>query len=211
MTTTETRTEPVTGLSGKRPVLRLNRVVLGLLAVSVGVLWLIDEMGVDVRWRVVPPAALFVVGIALLVTIVVGEGRTTLIWLGVGLLVLSVALGVGAQRYAAPAGDISLAPAAGEWPFDSRHSFGNVRVDLTEHPLPEQGRLDLHLGAGNVTLLLPNDAPVRVDVTVTAGSISVDGAKEADGLDLTWSNEKNSADVVVTIDVGAGQVEVRDE
>ena len=163
------------------------------------------------RWRVVPPAALFVVGIALLVTIVVGEGRTTLIWLGVGLLVLSVALGVGAQRYAAPAGDISLAPAAEEWPLDSRHSFGNVRVDLTEHPLPEQGRLDLHLGAGNVTLLLPNDAPVRVDVTVTAGSISVDGAKEADGLDLTWSNEKNSADVVVTIDVGAGQVEVRDE
>ena len=124
------------------------------------------------RWRVVPPAALFVVGIALLVTIVVGEGRTTLIWLGVGLLVLSVALGVGAQRYAAPAGDISLAPAAGEWPLDSRHSFGNVRVDLTEHPLPEQGRLDLHLGAGNVTLLMPNDAPVRVDVTVTAGSIS---------------------------------------
>ena len=210
MTTTQTRTEPVTGLSGKRPVLRMNRVVIGLLAVSVGVLWLIDEMGVDVRWRVVPPAALFVVGIALLVTIVVGEGRTTLIWFGVGLLVLSVALGVGAQRYAAPAGDISLAPAEGEWPLDSRHSLGNVRLDLTEHPLPEQGRLDLYLGAGNVTLLMPNDAPVRVDVAVTAGSITVDGEKAADGLDLTWSNQK-AADVVVRIDVGAGQVEVRDE
>ena len=210
MTSTETQTEPVTRPSGERPVLRMNRVVLGLLAVSVGVLWLIDEMGVDVRWRVVPPAALFVVGAALLVTIVVGEGRTTLIWLGVGLLVLSVALGVGAQRYAAPAGDISLAPAEGEWPLDSRHSLGNVRLDLTEHPLPEQGRLDLHLGAGNVTLLMPNDAPVRVDVTVTAGSITVDGEKAADGLDLTWSNQK-AADVVVRIDVGAGQVEVRDE
>lgn len=210
MTSTETQTEPVTRPRGERPVLRMNRVVLGLLAVSVGVLWLIDEMGVDVRWRVVPPAALFVVGAALLVTIVVGEGRITLIWLGVGLLVLSVALGVGAQRYAAPAGDISLAPAEGEWPLDSRHSLGNVRLDLTEHPLPEQGRLDLHLGAGNVTLLMPNDAPVRVDVTVTAGSITVDGEKAADGLDLTWSNQK-AADVVVRIDVGAGQVEVRDE
>ena len=123
---------------------------------------------------------------------------------------LSVALGVGAQRYTAPAGDISLAPAAGEWPLDSRHSFGNVQVDLTEHPLPEQGRLDLHLGAGNVTLVMPKDAPVRVDVTVTAGSITVDGAKAADGLDLTWSNQ-TAADVVVRIDVGAGQVEVRDE
>ena len=126
------------------------------------------------------------------------------------MLVVSVALGVGAQRYAAPAGDISLAPAAGEWPLDSRHSVGNVRVDLTKHPLPDQGRLDLHLGAGNVTLLMSNDAPVRVDVTVTAGSIVVDGAKAADGFDLAWSNEK-AADVVVTIDLGAGEVEVRDE
>ena len=191
-------------------MLRMNRVVFGLLAVSVGGLWLVDELGVDVPWRVVPPAALLLVGIALLVTIVVGEGRTSLIWLGVGLLVVSVALGVGAQRYAAPAGDISLAPAAEEWPVDTRLSVGNVQVDLTEHPLPDQGRLDLHLGAGNVTLVMPNDAPVSIDVTLTAGSIIVDGVKAADGFDLTWSNE-NAADVVVTMGVGAGQVEVRHE
>ena len=210
MIPTQTRTEPVAGLSAKRPVLRMNRVVLGLLALSVGVLWLVDEIGVDVPWRVVPPAALLVVGIALLVTIVVGEGRTALIWLGVGLLVVSVALGVGAHRYAAPAGDIALAPTAEEWPLESRQSVGNVRVDLTEHPLPHEGRMDLHLGAGNVTLVMPNNAQIRVDVTVTAGNIIVDARKAADGFDLTWSNEK-AADVVVTIDVGAGQVEVRDE
>ena len=58
MIPTETRTEPVAGLSGKRHVLRMNRVVLGFLAVSVGVLWLVDEIGVDVPWRVVTPAAL---------------------------------------------------------------------------------------------------------------------------------------------------------
>ena len=162
----------------------------------------------DVPWRVVPPAGLLGVGIALLVTLVVGEGRTTLIWLGVGLLVVSVALGVGAQRYAAPAGDISLAPMAGDWPVDSRLSVGNVRVDLTEHSLPNHGRMDLHLGTGNLTLVMPKDAPVRVDVTVTAGDIVVDSAQVADGLDLTWSNQ-NAADVVVTLDVGAGQVEVQ--
>ena len=210
MTTTETRTEPVAAQTGKRPMLRMNRVVFGLLAVSVGVLWLVDELGVDVPWRVVPPAALLLVGIALLVTIVVGEGRTSLIWLGVGLLVVSVALGVGAQRYAAPAGDITLAPAAGDWPLDSRLSVGNVRLDLTEHPLPDHGRVDVHLGAGNVTLVMPDNAPVRVDVTVTAGTIVVDGAKAADGIDLTWSNE-SAADVIVMVDLGAGQVEVRHE
>jgi hypothetical protein len=210
MTTTQARTESVSGLSGKRPVLRMDRVVLGLLAVSVGVLWLIDEVGVDVRWRIVPPAALLLVGIALLVTLVFGEGQTTLVWLGVGLLVISVALGVGAQRYAVPAGNVSVAPTVGDWPVDSRLSAGNVRVDLTAHPLPDHGRMDLHLGAGNVTLVLPGDAPARVEVTVTAGNIVVDGAKVADGLDLMWSNQ-NAADVVVTIDVGAGQVEVRHE
>ena len=57
---------------------------------------------------------------------------------------------------------------------------------------------------------MPDDAPVRVDVTVTAGTIVVDGAKAADGIDLTWSNE-NAADVIVMVDVGAGQVEVRHE
>jgi hypothetical protein len=209
MTTTKVPTEPLAPVSGSRPVLRMNRVVLGLLAVSVGVLWLLDEAGADVPWRIVPPAALLGVGIALLVTLVVGEGRTTLIWLGVGLLVVSVALGVGAQRYAAPVGDISLAP-AGDWPVDSRLSVGNVRVDLTEHPLPNHGRMDIHLGTGNVTLVMPKDAPVRIDLTVTAGDILVDSAKVADGLDLTWSNQ-NAAEVVVSIDVGAGQVEVRHE
>jgi hypothetical protein len=76
------RTEPVAAQTGKRPMLRMNRVVFGLLAVSVGGIWLVDELGVDVPWRVVPPAALLLVGIALLVTLVVGEGRTSLIWLG---------------------------------------------------------------------------------------------------------------------------------
>jgi hypothetical protein len=208
MTTTEIRSEPVAGPRNVRPVLRMDRLVLGLLVVSIGALWLVDEMGADVPWRVVPPAALIVVGIALLVTLAVGGGRTTLIWLGVGLLAVSVALGIGAQRYAAPAGDVSLAPAAEDWPMQSRLSVGNVKVDLTAHPLPDRGRLDVHLGAGNVTLLVPGDADVRVDVTVTAGTIVIDGSRAADGLDLTWTNG-NAADVVITVDVGAGQVEVR--
>ena len=146
MTITKVPTEPLARVSGGRPALRMNRVVLGLIAVSVGVLWLLDEVGVDFPWRIVPPAALLGVGIALLVTLVVGEGGTPLIWLGVGLLVVSVALGVGAQRYAAPAGNVSVAPMAGDWPVMSRVSAGNVRLDLTEHPLPNAGRMDVHLG-----------------------------------------------------------------
>ena len=63
-------------------------------------------------------------------------------------------------------------------------STGNVEVDLTRHPLPDQGSLEIRLGAGSVDLAVPRDASVTIDTRVTAGTIRVDGTTVDDGVDL---------------------------
>jgi hypothetical protein len=118
---------------------------------------------------------------------------------------VSVALGFGADRYAAPAGNVRIAPAVHEWPIDARRSAGNVDVDLTAHPLPAAGRLDAHLGVGNLVVRVPAGAPVHVTATVGTGNILVDGVPAADGMDLVWSDDRPSNAVVVSVDVGLGR------
>ena len=190
--------------------LRIDRIVLGLGLAGVGVAWFLQGQGVEIDWKVVPPAALLVVGATLLITSMTGTvGRTPLIWLGAGLLVVSVALGFGAARYTAPTGNLVLTPTAQDWPSDTRLSAGNVRVDLTGQPLPASGRLEVHLGAGNATIVVPEGAALHLAATVGTGTIVVDGQRVSDGFDLAWSDGEASDPVVVTVDVALGQVEVQ--
>ena len=161
------------------------------------------------------PVALLAVGLVLIVTVAAradggrDAGRSGLAWLGAVLLVMALALGVDAPRYAAPMGNVDLAPAAAEWPVAVQRSTGNVEVDLTRHPLPDQGLLEIQLGAGNVDVSVPRDGSVTIDARVTAGKIRVDGIAVEDGVDLRLSSDTPRTPVVVTIDVGAGEVAIR--
>jgi hypothetical protein len=188
---------------------RLDRIVVGLLLGAVGVGWLLDQAGVSVAWRMFPAVALILIGFALIGTLLGGRGRGALIVLGVIALIVGVAVGVGADRYSGPAGDRMVAPTAAEWPVHQQVSAGTVTVDLTRHPLPETGRLEVDVGAGRIQLVLPERGTVGVDVTVTAGNITVDGVQIRDGIDLQWSSPaQRSSPVDVVLHVGLGQVEV---
>lgn len=186
---------------------RLDRIVVGLLLGAVGVAWLLDGAGVPVTWSAFPAAALTLIGIALLGTLLGGRGRGVLIALGLLTMLVAVAVGVGAERYSGPVGDRSVAPTVSQWPVQQQVSAGTVTVDLTRHPLPEKGRLEVDVGAGRITLLLPDDRTVGIDATVTAGTITVDGVKIHDGIDLQWTAGQSSA-VDVVLHVGLGDVEV---
>lgn len=198
-----------------RRSVRIDVVTAGLLLSAVGIGWLVDRLGVDVPWRLAVPVALVVVGAILVVTVIVRSdggryaGRSGLAWLGAGLLVVSLALGVDASRYVAPMGNVNLAPTATEWPVTAHRSAGNVEVDLTRHPLPDRGTLEVRVGAGNVNLAVPTDTSVRVDVRVTAGQIRVDGRMVKDGVDLQWSSGTAGSPVVVSVEVAAGEVTIR--
>ena len=192
--------------------LRVDRIVIGLLLGAVGVGWLLDQAGASVPWRMFPAAALIMVGLALTATLLGGSGRGVLVGLGIILTVIAVAVGVGADRYTGPLGDRVVVPTAAEWPVQERISAGTVTIDLTRHPLPEVGHLQVDVGAGRVIVLLPSDSTAEIDATVTAGTITVNGVKVDDGIDLRWARPAStSTSVDLHLHVGLGDIEVSHE
>jgi hypothetical protein len=196
-----------------RSVPRIDRIVIGLLIGAIGVGLLLDQAGVSVPWRILPAAALVLIGFALLATLLGGRGRGALIGLGIIATVFAVLVGVGADHYAGPVGDQLVAPTTAEWPVQQDISAGTLTVDLTRHPLPESGHLQVNVGAGEIDLVLPHDATPAIDATATAGTITVDGVKVGDGLDVRWSepSNMNPAKVVLELHVGLGDIGVRYE
>jgi len=120
----------------RRPNLRIDRIVFGILLVAVGAGWLLSRQDVAVPWRLGAPVALTLLGVTLTIAVLatkdggVRAGRSGLAWLGAALLALSVALGVSASQYVAPAGNISIAPTDTEWPVEIQRSVGNVDLDF---------------------------------------------------------------------------------
>ena len=105
-----------------------------------------------------------------------------------------------------------MAPTVAESPVQQHISAGTVTIDLTRHPLPEAGRLQIDVGAGEIDLILPSGATAGIDATATAGTITVDGVKVGDGVDLQWSKPSNtSSPVELTLHVGLGDIEVSHE
>ena len=192
--------------------LRLDRIVVGILFAAAGIGWILDEAGMSVPWRVFPACALLLIGLALVVSLFGGRGRGHLIGLGVLALVTAVAVGVGADRYAGPVGDRTVAPATGEWPVNEQVSAGTVTVDLTRHPLPESGDLQVQVGAGKIIVRIPETARVGIDATATAGTITVDGVQTGNGIDLHWSQPAPATShVALTLGIGLGDIEVHHE
>ena len=203
----------LTELPGSRGGPRVDRVVVGLLIGAVGVGWLLDQSGVSVPWRMFPAGALVLIGLALLGTLLGGRGRGALVGLGIIVTAVAVALGVGADRYAGPVGDVVVAPTVAQWPVQQRISAGTVTVDLTRHPLPEVGLLRVDVGAGRIVLVLPAEATAGITASVTAGTVTLDGVKVGDGLDVRWVHPSNlpSSSVELELHVGLGDIEVNHE
>jgi len=148
----------------------------------------------------------------LVVSLFGGRGRGRLICLGVLALVTAVAVGVGADRYAGPVGDRTVAPATRDWPVNEQISAGNLTVDLTRHPLPESGQLQVQVGAGKIIVRIPDSARVGIDATATAGTITVDGVQTGNGIDLQWSQPAPvTSHVALTLGIGLGDIEVNHE
>jgi hypothetical protein len=218
MTTLQGAAPPDIGPADRasRPPLRIDRIAWGVLLAGAGTGWFLATLGIAVPWRLAAPVALTLVGTTLSFIVVatrddgVRAGRSGLAWLGAGLLVLSVALGINASQYVAPAGNVRIAPAAAEWPVEIRRSVGNVEIDLTRHPLPDRGSISVQLGAGNVELIVPSENTVRIDARVTAGQILVDGKTVDSGVDLRWS-QASPTGPTTTVQLGAGEVEIRHE
>lgn len=190
----------------------VGQLAFGFLVIVLGIGWIADQAGWSVPWHLFPSAALIVIGLALLTTLAGGRGRGLLIGLGIASLVAALCVGLGVGRYAGVAGDRIIAPTSSEWPISAQISAGNVTVDLTRHPLPPTGQLQVNVGAGELVVMIPKDANVRVDVEVTAGEVTVDGRQVGSGIDVRWSDPaRGNASVTATLKLAMGNVTVRHE
>jgi phage shock protein PspC (stress-responsive transcriptional regulator) len=204
----------------RSPVPRIT--VAGVLIV-VGVLVLLTRL---TSWNLAPRgflgAALLVVGAGLVVAAFVPGRRSRggLILLGVLLSIALAIASVPGQRWhwnvQGGVGNREYQPqtAADVRPvYDG--AIGNTTVDLSEVALtgastPISTRVDG--GVGNLRVLLPASADVRVSVQDGLGHVDVLGHGSTDGFyrgsgSASWSGD-DQPEFVLTIDAGIGNVEV---
>jgi hypothetical protein len=194
-----------------------GRIVLGLLLVLVGLGWLLDSLGaVDVRWAMILPAVLVIIGVALLSTAHRG-GSGGLIAAGivVSILVLVTSLlSVPFTGRLSGIGDVDERPVAVE---DVEPGFGlgigSMTIDLREVPLPDEPTtVEAGVGIGELVVRVPDGATVEVHARAGAGEVVVDReARSGVGVDLRDRIEGSDPEVVLRLEVsvGLGKVEVR--
>ncbi len=194
----------------------LGQIVLGALLLLVGLGWLLQALDIaTIPWQAVLPAALIVVGIALIAGARDGA-HTGLVVAGVILtLVMAVGSSVDALfdvPFTGGIGERSVRPASLE-ALDSpyRLAIGDLQVDLSALPAPTKPlEITATIGIGRLVVQVPPDVDVEVNADVAVGNSIIFGVQEG-GLDL--SRRTGAADdeprLVLDVAVGIGELVVR--
>lgn len=190
----------------------LGRWTVGVALVAVGIMAALDITGaIEPFPRHYAATLLAVVGGGLLVGSVVGRAR----WLIVpGLLLLPIVVG---------ASYIDI-------PFDESFSVDTVRItpvtqadlldvydleagsftlDLTDVAFDAADSVRIDMGAGELTVILPNDLEANVDVRLGVGDIGgVIGSSDGIGLRRTVELSGTTGPLDLDIELGAGEVDI---
>jgi len=189
--------------------IRWDLVVTGLLIIALGAGWFLDAVGVSVPWRLFPAVGLIIVGGAL---VVARRHYGSLIGIGVVLALAALLSAVTAARFVGPVGQRTVGPVVAEWPVDSSMSVGELTVDLTGRVLPLNEEMRVGVGVGEIQLIVPTGAQVRVEAGIGLGDIRVDGVSVDNGFGPEWTEEAaTTGAILVDAQVGLGSIEVRHE
>lgn len=190
---------------------RLVQVVVGGLLVVIGILWLFDAVtSLDVRWEILLPAALVVIGAALVYgsatgtyggLIAIGVILTVLVVLSSGLeVVLDVPFegGIG-ERDHGPVG------AADD---EYRLAIGDMTVDLTEATADER-QISISVGIGNLLVIIPEGARYSIHARAGLGHVVVlDESESGVGPEIDAASDEDGERFDLVVEVGMGKVEV---
>jgi hypothetical protein len=183
---------------------------LGLVLIAAGVLWLLHLAGVDLRWEVLLPIGLVVVGVLVLVSRRWGGG---LVGLGIVLAILALVLAVpGPATFTAGDRTVAVTDVAD---LDSRYGLGagTMTLDLRDLELPP-GTTTVRAGVnlGELVVLVPPEATIAGDGRATMGEVSRFG-RATGGIaprgDLTEPGTDPDRILELQLRVGLGQIEVR--
>jgi hypothetical protein len=191
--------------SGGRPI------GLGLVLIAAGALWLVSLAGVPIRWDLVLPIALVVVGALLLV-----GGRWTarggLIGLGVVLAVVALIVSVAPPAPSISAGDRTYTVSE---PADLDPTYtlgaGTLTLDLRELDLPP-GATEVSVGVsmGELIVRVPEGVSVDGEASVVMGDVGAFGRSSSGitpRLDLAEPGDPDR-ELVLDLRVALGRIEV---
>jgi phage shock protein PspC (stress-responsive transcriptional regulator) len=201
----------------RTPRSRLATVVLAVLLVGGGVAWLLDALDlVEVDWTDRLALGLVVVGVGLLIA--AWRGRA---WALVPVGLLFALLIVTAEALVVPvdAGtgeQTEIVDTRAELARDHELFAGQLTLDLRDVRLSagETARVEAAVGAGQMRVLVPEDATVTVDADVRIGEVVSDGGPEANesglGLDerFTLAGAARGPEIDLDLFVGFGSLEV---
>jgi phage shock protein PspC (stress-responsive transcriptional regulator) len=201
----------------RTPRSRLATVVLAVLLVGGGVAWLLDALDlVEVDWTDRLALGLVVVGVGLLIA--AWRGRA---WALVPVGLLFALLIVTAEALVVPvdAGtgeQTEIVDTPAELARDHELFAGQLTLDLRDVPLSagETATVEAAVGAGQLRVLVPEDATVTVDADVRIGEVASDGGPDANesgvGLDerFTLAGAARGPEIDLDLFVGFGSLEV---
>ncbi len=199
------QTAPPTGLP-------LGRLVLGALLVLLGVLWLLDAAGIaELRWRVVLPAVLTVIGVALLASARRGA-HGGLVAAGIILTVLVLlSAATPAPLPIGGVGDVVERPATVA-DAEQEHSLavGSLTVDLRDLEVTDAAvTVSASVGIGELVVRLPAEAGAVVEASAGIGEVTALDRTQG-GLGVSLSEQLTGEPMLeLELSVGIGRVEVR--
>jgi phage shock protein PspC (stress-responsive transcriptional regulator) len=184
-------------------------IALGALVVAGGILGVLAATGVDVPWAIALGAAAVAVGIGVVAGAVNRRRVGALEFLGILLAFAAILAGTIHLHLDDGIGNRSYAPTAtSDVQRDYRLGLGHLRVDLT-HLAVEPGptRVQAHLGAGDLEIVVPRGVLVRVVGHADWGDVNILGRTD-NGHDVTTTVGPSDARLAVDAHVGAGKIEV---
>jgi hypothetical protein len=188
-----------------------GQIVAGALLILIGIAWLLEAADwADVPWQGLLAGALVIVGVALMFGARTGS-HGGLIAFGIVLAVvmaLSTAIDVLA--------DIPLSGGVGEETHrpiaavesEYRWGIGSMTLDLREADLIDGEDLEASVAVGELIVILPADAAVRIDGRAGIGEVVVFGRRSS-GLGADLVADDPGATFTLDLDVAIGKVEVR--
>lgn len=180
--------------------------------VAIGVVWLLAQLGLDLRWELLLPVALIVVGVLVLVS-PLWRGGDGLIGLGIVLTVFALLFAVAPGASTFSAGDRTFAPVdTDELEASYGLGAGTLTIDLRDLDLPA-GTTTVRAGVnlGELAVIVPPDATVDGRGRVVMGEVSAFG-RSSGGItpraDLTDAGDDAQAVLELDLSVGLGRIEV---
>lgn len=193
-----------------RPISYLGRFTVATVLIVVGVMALLDNTGAtDPNSAHYAGAVIGIVGVGLLVGAWYGRARG-LVALGIVSLPFVAFFSLVDIPFGAEWGDAFERPTAvSEVPDEYRLAVGQYRIDLSDLELgAEPLFVDVRVGVGDVTIIVPADTAVDARAEVGAGSVDLFGAVES-GLFIDHSRAvAGDGFIDLDINLGAGDLTV---